>query len=154
MLDIDEFKRINDSYGHHVGDQTLREVATALRTALRQYDQCVRFAGDEFVVVIADCDRETAEIKRAELQERINSIEIEARPGHRLRIGASAGAAVFPADGTTYESLLACADGRMYQDKSARRSLIPVSVGGATVDWSHGGSVDLEGTGFHRAHRG
>jgi diguanylate cyclase (GGDEF)-like protein/putative nucleotidyltransferase with HDIG domain len=123
VLDIDEFKRINDTYGHHVGDQALREVADTLRNALRPYDLCVRYAGDEFIVVISDCSRETAELKRGELQERISTIEVEVRPGVRMRLGTSAGAAVFPEDGTTYEALLAEADRRMYQDKSARRSL-------------------------------
>lgn len=123
VLDIDEFKQINDTYGHHVGDQALREVADALRGALRQYDLCVRFAGDEFIVVISDCAREAAELKREELQQRIGAIEIEVHPGLLLRLGASAGAAVFPYDGTTYEALLADADRRMYQDKSNRRSV-------------------------------
>ena len=102
MLDIDEFKRINDTYGHHVGDEALREVADVLRGALRQYDMCVRFAGDEFIVVISDCGRESAESKRLELQERINAIEIEveAYSGKRIQLNASAGAAVFPHDGT------------------------------------------------------
>jgi diguanylate cyclase (GGDEF)-like protein/putative nucleotidyltransferase with HDIG domain len=128
VLDIDEFKRINDTYGHNVGDHALREVADALRNALRQYDLCVRFAGDEFIVVISDCPPETAELKRVELQQRIAAIEIDVRPGQRIRLSASAGAAVFPDDGQTYESLLADADRRMYEDKSRRRSLISASV--------------------------
>ncbi len=136
VLDIDEFKRINDSYGHHVGDQALREVADALRAALRQYDLCVRFAGDEFIVVISDCPRDNAELKRAELQERIAAIEIEVRQGHRLALSASAGAAVFPDDGTTYEALLADADRRMYQDKSVRRALLTGATPADTGEWA------------------
>ncbi len=128
MLDIDEFKRINDSYGHNVGDQALREVADALKNALRQYDLCVRFAGDEFIVVIADCPRDNAELKRLELQQRIGEIEIGVAGGQRIRLSASAGTAVFPDDGTTYESLLADADRRMYEDKSRRRALVSASV--------------------------
>jgi diguanylate cyclase (GGDEF)-like protein/putative nucleotidyltransferase with HDIG domain len=134
VLDIDEFKRINDNHGHHVGDQALREVADALRDALRPYDLCVRFAGDEFIVVVSDCPRETAELKRIELQDRIGAIEINARPDERIRLAASAGAAVFPDDGTTYEALLAHADRRMYQDKSIRRALAAVSFSGAPAD--------------------
>ena len=125
VLDIDEFKQINDTWGHHVGDECLREVGASLRGALRQYDMCVRFAGDEFVVVISDCGHDSAEGKRLELQEQINGIEVEVDvfSGKRIRLKASAGAAVFPHDGRTYEELLAQADRRMYQDKSMRRGL-------------------------------
>src|SRR5207244_5205353 len=68
VMDVDGFKSINDAYGHNVGDHALREVATALQSGLRSYDLCVRYAGDEFIVVLADCSRELAEVKRRELQ--------------------------------------------------------------------------------------
>jgi diguanylate cyclase (GGDEF)-like protein/putative nucleotidyltransferase with HDIG domain len=122
VLDIDDFKVINDTYGHHLGDRALREMAAALRGSLRAYDVCVRYAGDEFVVVLPDQPRESAETKRRALQERIGRIELEVRPGQFVRLAASAGAAVFPHDGLTYEALLADADLRMYRDKAARRS--------------------------------
>src|SRR3954469_19932410 len=98
VMDIDEFKAINDTYGHHVGDRALREVASALQSGLRPYDLCVRYAGDEFIVVLADCSHEAAEAKRCELQERVSEIEIEIRAGKTIRLGASAGASVFPHD--------------------------------------------------------
>jgi diguanylate cyclase (GGDEF)-like protein len=120
-MDVDGFKTINDTYGHSVGDHALREVAGALQSALRPYDLCVRYAGDEFIVVLADCPREMAEAKRAELQARIAEIQLEVRTGKHLRLAASAGASVYPHDGTTYEALLADADQRMYRDKAARR---------------------------------
>ena len=134
VMDIDGFKAINDTYGHNVGDHALREVATALQGALRPYDLCVRYAGDEFIVVLADCSREAADAKRRELQARIAEIELDVRAGKRLRLGASAGAAVFPHDGATYEALLADADHRMYRDKAARRGhdAAPASAGPAT----------------------
>ena len=125
VMDIDGFKAINDTYGHNVGDHALREVATALQGALRPYDLCVRYAGDEFIVVLADCSREAAEVKRRELQTRIAEIQVDVRAGKRLRLGASAGAAVFPSDGATYEALLAAADHLMYRDKAARRGQTP-----------------------------
>jgi diguanylate cyclase (GGDEF)-like protein/putative nucleotidyltransferase with HDIG domain len=121
VMDVDGFKTINDTYGHSVGDHALREVATALQRALRPYDLCVRYAGDEFIVVLTDCPRETAEVKRVELQACIAEIQLEVRTGKYLRLAASAGASVFPHDGTTYEALLADADQRMYRDKAARR---------------------------------
>jgi diguanylate cyclase (GGDEF)-like protein/putative nucleotidyltransferase with HDIG domain len=121
VMDLDNFKSINDSHGHHVGDRALCEVARVLRTAIRPYDICVRYAGDEFIVVLSGCSAEEAESKRAELQRSIDDVYFEARPGKRVELGISVGAAVFPQDGQSYEALLATADSRMYQDKSRRK---------------------------------
>ena len=122
VMDLDEFKDINDTFGHHIGDRALREVAGVLRNAIRPYDICVRYAGDEFIVVISGCSREEAESKRRELQEAVDSIRLEVRPDVRIPMMMSAGAAVFPHDGDGYEVLLATADSRMYRDKSERRA--------------------------------
>jgi diguanylate cyclase (GGDEF)-like protein len=121
VMDLDNFKSINDSHGHHVGDRALCEVARVLRTAIRPYDICVRYAGDEFIVVLSGCNNEEAESKRTELQQSIDEVYFEARPGKRVELGISVGAAVFPQDGELYEALLATADSRMYQDKSQRK---------------------------------
>jgi diguanylate cyclase (GGDEF)-like protein/putative nucleotidyltransferase with HDIG domain len=125
VMDIDDFKTINDTHGHHIGDQTLREVAVALHVLLRPYDLLVRYAGDEFVVVLSDCTRESAEAKRSELQQRVSEVLIQVRPGEALRVAASAGVSVFPHDAATHESLLASADLHMYRDKAARRVTRP-----------------------------
>jgi len=121
VLDVDTFKTINDTYGHHVGDRALCEVAAALQAGLRPYDLCVRYAGDEFVIVLAECSRELAEKRRQELQERIAGIDLDVGHGRTIRLGASIGAAVYPHDGGDYETLLASADHHMYRDKAARR---------------------------------
>src|SRR5262249_27973437 len=92
VMDVDGFKAINDTYGHSVGDHALREVSAALQETLRPYDLCVRYAGDEFIVVLSDCSRETAEAKRAELQARVAEIRLEVRTGKFVRLAASAGA--------------------------------------------------------------
>ena len=122
VLDLDDFKEINDTHGHHVGDRALRDVAQVLRTVIRPYDICVRYAGDEFIVVLADCGFDEAENKRKELQEAVSDAVFEARPGTRVTLSISAGSAVFPHDGDNYESLLAKADSRMYRDKVVRKS--------------------------------
>jgi diguanylate cyclase (GGDEF)-like protein len=121
VMDVDEFKAINDTHGHHVGDRALREVAQVLRATIRPYDVCVRYAGDEFIVVLAGCGSEEAESKRLELQAAVAQAGFDARPGVRVPLAISAGAAVFPLDGDTYESLLAKADSRMYRDKVMRK---------------------------------
>ena len=125
VMDLDGFKEINDNHGHHVGDRALREVAEVLRQAIRPYDICVRYAGDEFIVVLSGCGREEAENKRVELQQSIDRVVFEARPGKRVPLAISVGAAVFPHDGDTYESLLAQADSRMYRDKGRRKKTAP-----------------------------
>src|SRR4029434_4843382 len=121
VLDLDDFKEINDTHGHHIGDRALRVVADVLRTVIRPYDICVRYAGDEFIVVLAGCGFDEAENKRKELQEAVTDAVFEARPGTRVPMSLFAGSAVFPHDGDSYESLLAKADSRMYRDKEARQ---------------------------------
>ncbi len=121
VMDLDNFKTINDSHGHHVGDRALCEIARVLRTAIRPYDICVRYAGDEFIVVLSGCGADEAEHKRQELQKGVDDVYFEARPGKRVPLGISIGGAVFPQDGESYEALLATADSRMYQDKAGRK---------------------------------
>ncbi|MCU1383871.1 MAG: rpfG 1 [Acidobacteria bacterium] len=121
VMDLDNFKDINDTFGHHVGDRALRDVAAVLRTGIRPYDICVRYAGDEFIVVLSGCGGEEAERKRVELQRAVDAMEFEARPGKMLPLAISIGAAVFPHDGDSYETLLANADSRMYRDKTRRK---------------------------------
>jgi diguanylate cyclase (GGDEF)-like protein len=138
VMDLDNFKDINDNHGHHVGDRALREVAPVLRSTIRPYDICVRYAGDEFIVVLAGCGIEEAERKRLELQRAVDDLVFEARPGRRLQLAISVGAAIYPHDGDTYEALLATADSRMYRDKTRRKQqarMQPVATGtdGAAV---------------------
>jgi diguanylate cyclase (GGDEF)-like protein/putative nucleotidyltransferase with HDIG domain len=136
VMDLNDFKEINDNHGHHIGDKALREVAQVLRAVIRPYDICVRYAGDEFIVVLAGCGREEADAKGHELQAAVDAIVFEARPGKRVPLAISAGAAVFPHDGDTYEALLAKADSRMYHNKSvkkrdAQRHVTPGAASGA-----------------------
>jgi diguanylate cyclase (GGDEF)-like protein/putative nucleotidyltransferase with HDIG domain len=121
VMDMNDFKDINDTYGHQTGDRALREVAQVLRTTIRPYDICVRYAGDEFIVVLAGCGADEAEHKRRELQQAVDHLVFEARAQIPLALSISAGAAVFPQDGDSYDALLATADSRMYSDKAMRK---------------------------------
>jgi diguanylate cyclase (GGDEF)-like protein/putative nucleotidyltransferase with HDIG domain len=121
VMDLDDFKAINDTYGHQVGDRALRDVATVLKSAIRDYDECVRYAGDEFIVVLSTCGREEGERRRLDLQRAINNLTLEPRAGQIVKLAISAGAAVFPEDGESHEMLVATADSRMYRDKAMRK---------------------------------
>jgi diguanylate cyclase (GGDEF)-like protein len=121
LLDLDNLKAINDSFGHSAGDHALCKVAAVLGSAIRPYDLCVRYGGDEFIVVLSGCGPEEAEAKRVELQQTVDAVVFEVQGRKRVRLAISGGAAVFPEDGRTYELLLAAADRRMYQDKHARK---------------------------------
>lgn len=124
LLDVDRFKCINDESGHQAGDRALVDVAQALRAGLRSYDTCARLAGDEFVVVLADCDRELAQRKGRALQQAVARLDFFAAPGAPVALGISVGAATFPEDGKSPDALFAAADRRMYDDKSSRKEAL------------------------------
>jgi len=132
VLDMDGFKQINDEFGHQAGDSALKEVAQVLRGSLRPYDVCARFAGDEFVLVIAECDGIQAERRRLDLQQAIASLWVEPLPGRVVPLSVSVGAATYPDDAGTIEDAIRVADQRMYRDKADRRRsgpLKPVAPG-------------------------
>ncbi len=120
LLDMDRFKSINDEFGHQAGDRALQEVARVLRSSLRVYDVCARYAGDEFVIVMGNCDPELAERRRRELQDAVSAIAFEPIRDRRAPLEISAGAATYPVDGDTPDDLIGEADRRMYADKAQR----------------------------------
>jgi diguanylate cyclase (GGDEF)-like protein/putative nucleotidyltransferase with HDIG domain len=122
VLDLDRLKEINDTYGHDAGDRALRAVGSVLKTTVRQSDVCARFAGDEFVAVLWDCTPEYEARRVYEMQSAVAAFPFEPRPGVVVSLSISAGPARFPADGRTFEELLAVADERMYRDKAGRRA--------------------------------
>jgi diguanylate cyclase (GGDEF)-like protein/putative nucleotidyltransferase with HDIG domain len=127
VIDVDRFKSINDRFGHDVGDRALKAIAQAIRGAVRSYDFCARNGGDEFVVLLAECDATLALERAAAIQRAVATTEFEAEPGVAVPLGISIGYATYPEDGLTYEPLLKKADRRMYSNKSSRRAAIPAA---------------------------
>ena len=132
LFDLDDFKMINDAHGHLAGDRALQEVARVLQATSRPYDTCVRYGGDEFVVLLSSCTRAEAEERRRRLQDAVAAISMRSDDGRPIALRVSAGVSVFPEDGETYERLLARADRRMYRNKAqSKASPIP----GAAIDF-------------------
>ncbi|HTD29672.1 MAG TPA: diguanylate cyclase [Xanthomonadaceae bacterium] len=121
LLDLDDFKRINDSLGHAAGDQVLQHVATRLRKCIRPSDTVARLGGDEFVLVLPNINYPAgAEIVARKLIARIaQPIQVE---GHTVAVTVSIGMSAYPHDGVDGAVLLKSADHAMYRAKRAGRN--------------------------------
>jgi len=119
-IDLDDFKPINDTYGHTVGDECLRFVATTLTKALRGTDTVTRLGGDEFAVFLPMLvDKERADIVAKRI---VATFKREKAPTTRggIKVAVSVGTALFPEDGSAFEEILNAADERMYQHKASK----------------------------------
>jgi diguanylate cyclase (GGDEF)-like protein/PAS domain S-box-containing protein len=121
FLDLDHFKDVNDTLGHRVGDQLLKELARRIRGALRQSDVLARVSGDEFVFVMEDIPDENAPelVARKVLDEVRRPFHLE---GHELHVSGSLGLALHPEDGADADTLLKNADAAMYHAKELGRN--------------------------------
>jgi diguanylate cyclase (GGDEF)-like protein len=119
-IDLNEFKQINDLYGHNVGDVYLREVVLRMKRQLRSVDTLARLGGDEFAALVPVV-HSRADVE--EIAERLDHSFDEAFTieGFTIQGSASVGIAIYPADGTTKDALLNCADTAMYMEKNTRR---------------------------------
>jgi diguanylate cyclase (GGDEF)-like protein len=129
IVDLDHFKKLNDTYGHPAGDAALRSTARLLAQHLRKGDQAARYGGEEFVVILPGSDEKRA----AQAAERLRSALEKHRlvfEGARIPLAASFGVAVWPADGREPEPLLASADRALYAAKEAGRNRVMTASGG------------------------
>ena len=118
LVDLDEFKQVNDAHGHRAGDAVLREVAARLAACVRKADTLARQGGDEFVVVIPDLAQTADGQVVADKILRALAAPLQA-DGARLRLGASIGISLYPADAGDGDALLRNADAAMYRAKRA-----------------------------------
>ena len=129
MIDVDRFKSINDRFGHGVGDQVLKSVASAIKQAVRLYDVPTRYGGDEFAIILPEADTDVASRVAHRIFEKLELVPI---PGElrdaAIPIGLSIGVATFPRPLGEAASLVEAADAAMYRAKRA---------GGGVRVWEH-----------------
>jgi len=120
-IDLDDFKQINDQYGHNVGDLYLQEVALRMKRQLRPHDMLARLGGDEFAVMVPVV-RSRSEVEEIALRLERSFDEPYAVEGYVLQGSASVGIALYPEDATSRDSLLSVADAAMYVAKHTRHA--------------------------------
>ncbi len=135
LVDLDHFKRVNDSSGHAAGDLVLQRVATRLRTTVRGADAVVRLGGEEFVALLDDCDGDGAEVVAEAMRMAVRDIALP-QECDLPRLTVSVGIAVYPANGRDLDGLLAAADRAMYSAKHGGRDQVaraPLATDGARI---------------------
>jgi diguanylate cyclase (GGDEF)-like protein len=121
FLDLDHFKQINDTHGHGKGDEVLAAVGAALHTTIRESDIAGRWGGEEFMILFADVDRDSASVAAEKLRGAVAKLQVV---GVERTITASVGVAVLPADGGDVSTLTRNADRALYAAKAAGRNRV------------------------------
>ncbi|MCZ2390097.1 MAG: diguanylate cyclase [Acidobacteria bacterium] len=121
MLDLDGFKGVNDTFGHTVGDQMLREVGEVIHSQLREYDFLARYGGDEFIALVPDMsDADVAELCER-IENAVRCFRLDVKGTGYASVGVSVGSASFPEKGESLDQLVVAADRTMYRRKADRK---------------------------------
>ncbi|MFI5213808.1 MAG: diguanylate cyclase [Gemmatimonadales bacterium] len=132
MLDVDHFKKFNDTHGHPAGDELLKRLARALQELVREVDTAARYGGEEFMVILTETPAADAVRVGERIRARVSEEKFAPQAGAKeVGVTVSIGLAEFPADGNTPESLIAAADQALYRAKEGGRNrVVAVSAGG------------------------
>ena len=117
MLDLDDFKDVNDTYGHPAGDAVLQRVAETIRSVVRKGDIATRIGGDEFAIIFSETGPQGARVVAEKLRTKLRNLIFEGAPGKSFHITASIGLATYPADAQTISDLMAGVDMSLYRAK-------------------------------------
>jgi diguanylate cyclase (GGDEF)-like protein len=121
MLDLDDFKIVNDTFGHKVGDKVLREMGRIIQAQLREYDFLARYAGDEFVAIVQELVGIQVDDLRSRIETAVSEFSLPVRGRGQAVVGISVGTATYGVDGETLDQLLVAADQAMYRAKSSHK---------------------------------
>lgn len=124
FIDLDRFKQVNDVYGHLIGSELLAHVGRLLQELSRPGDQCFRYGGDEFVILMPATGADAALAHAAHLHGALIASRLRMKNGLLLQVGASVGLATAPADGATLHAIIGAADSRMYAVKNSGRGRV------------------------------
>ena len=126
-MDVDDFKAINDQYGHAIGDRVLAGVAGVIRKELRHMDILTRYAGDEFVAIMPMSSTNMAATIGERIRKAVEAQKFSVRTGTVVQLGVSMGIACFPDEGETTEELLTAAARKMQGNKHARKAVMTLA---------------------------
>jgi diguanylate cyclase (GGDEF)-like protein len=127
FLDLDHFKKFNDTFGHAAGDMVLQSLADLFRRFFRSTDICCRYGGEEFAIVLPESSSDDATTRANALRGEVKSLRLQYKKQTLGPLSLSAGVAAFPAHGSTVEELLKIADQCLYQSKASGRDVVTVA---------------------------
>jgi len=122
FLDLDFFKRVNDTYGHLIGSRVLREMAVLLKKTTREVDVVIRYGGDEYTIILVETSAETAGVVAERIRAQVESHVFLASEGYAIRLTCSIGYACCPEDSMSKQELLDMADQAMYGGKTGGKN--------------------------------
>jgi diguanylate cyclase (GGDEF)-like protein/PAS domain S-box-containing protein len=138
FLDVDHFKKFNDTFGHDAGDKVLQSLADLLRTFFRSTDICCRYGGEEFAIILPESSSQDATIRAHALRSEVKSLRLKYKNEALGTLTISAGVAAFPEHGSTSDELLKIADQCLYESKSRGRDTVTVASLSKSVTQAQG----------------